>query len=220
MARRAVCFDIMGTVFDLAAARRRLEAIGAPPAALEVWFGRMLHAAAALTLAGAFAPFPEIAAATLRSVLAQLGLDPRRAGEVVASLGELDPYPDAEEALQRLTDAGVPVVALTNGTEQNTRRLLERAGLAAHFQAIVTTAEVEVYKPHRAVYERAVQRLGAAAAGDVTLVAAHAWDVAGARSAGLDAIWISRVERVWPLPVAPVREAADLAGAVDLLLGA
>ncbi len=91
VAARAVCFDMMGTIFDLTPARRRLQALGAPAVALEAWFGRTLHAAASLTLAAQFRPFPEIAEAMLRSVLAQLELDPGGAGSVLESLGELDP---------------------------------------------------------------------------------------------------------------------------------
>jgi 2-haloacid dehalogenase len=56
------------------------------------------------------------------------------------------------------------------------------------------------------------------AARDATLIAAHAWDVRGARAAGLDAIWIDRLERRWPLPVAESSRAASLAHAVEMVL--
>lgn len=61
MAARAVCLDVMGTLFDLSAARRRLEGLGAPPWTLEAWFGRLLHVAATVTLIGDYRPFPELA---------------------------------------------------------------------------------------------------------------------------------------------------------------
>ena len=65
--QRAVCLDIMGTVFDLSAVRRRLDDLGAPALTLQAWFGRLLQSAAALTLTGDFHPFPDIARTTLRS---------------------------------------------------------------------------------------------------------------------------------------------------------
>lgn len=219
MTPRAVCLDVMGTMFDLSVARRGLEKLGAPPLALEAWFGRLLHAAAAVTLTGEFRPFPELARATLRSVLAQLELDPERADDVLGLLARLEPYPDTGPALERLAASGLRLVALTNGSEQNTRTLLERSGLERHVERIVATEAVGVYKPHRAVYEHALAELGLPAA-DVTLIAAHGWDVIGAEAAGLDAVWVDRLERVWPLPTrAPPRQAPDLAGAVDVLLG-
>lgn len=217
MTPRAVCLDVMGTLFDLSAARARLEALGAPSAALEAWFGRLLHAAAAMTLIDEYRPFPELAKPVLESVLAQLDLDPERAGEVLEGLAELDAYPDAAPALERLAGAGVRLVALTNGTEQNTRTLLERGGLDSYVEHIIPTDAVGAYKPHAAVYRHAVERL-ALPAGEVTLLAAHGWDVIGARAAGLGAVWVSRLERRWPLPLPEPPAAADLIGAVDRIL--
>ncbi len=40
MDARAVVFDVMGTLFDLALVRERLTRLGAPEGALEAWFGR------------------------------------------------------------------------------------------------------------------------------------------------------------------------------------
>jgi 2-haloacid dehalogenase len=53
----AVVFDAMGTLFDLEPLRPRVEAAGAPPAALEAWFERILHSGASLTLIEDFRPF-------------------------------------------------------------------------------------------------------------------------------------------------------------------
>ncbi len=115
MAIQVVVFDVMGTLFDLSRVRRRLSEIGAPEGALEAWFGRMLHSAAVLTLVGEFRPFREIGGTTLHATLAQLGVDPERAHEVLPALGELDAYPEAGQAFDRLDDAGIPAVTLTNG---------------------------------------------------------------------------------------------------------
>jgi 2-haloacid dehalogenase len=218
MTEHAVCFDVMGTLFDLGRVRERLEAAGAPPTALETWFSRTLHAVVSLTAAGEFHPFPDVAEPTLRSVLAQLGLDPAPAAGIVAGLAELDPYEDVPAALERLAGAGVPALALTNGTAANTRRLLQRAGLERHLAGIVSVEAVGAYKPVPAVYERGAAELGLAPE-QVTLVAAHAWDCFGARRAGMRDVWVQRLEREWPLPVQPSDAvAADVAGAVELLL--
>ena len=217
MTTRAVCVDVMGTLFDLSALRRRLEDLAAPPPALEAWFGRLLHTAAAVTLIDDYRPFPELARPVLESVLAQLNRDPGGAAHVLDALAQLDPYPDAVPALERLTSAGVRVVALTNGTEQNTRALLARAGLERHVERVVSTDAVGRSKPHPAVYRYAVDQLATPAA-EVTLIAAHGWDVAGARTAGLSAVWVSRLERHWPLPPPQPPTADDLTGAADHIL--
>jgi 2-haloacid dehalogenase len=217
MTRQAVVFDVMGTLFDLRPVRDRFEHAGAPGAALEAWFGRLLHSATSLTLAGDFRPFRELAETTLRTTLAQLDVDEGHAPDVLAALGQLDPYPDAREAVARLAAAGVRVATLTNGGKQHTRGLLERAGLADSVEAVITVDEVQAYKPAPEPYRHAAARLGVEP-GDLTLVAAHGWDVVGARAAGLQAIWVDRLERRWPFPLDEPPRAPSIAEAVELLL--
>ncbi|MGH3032541.1 MAG: haloacid dehalogenase, partial [Gaiellaceae bacterium] len=86
---RAVAFDAMGTLFELAPLRDRLRGLGAPEQTLEAWFGRLLHSAASLTLAGDFHAFAELAETSLRTALAQQGLDESRAAEVLEGFAEL-----------------------------------------------------------------------------------------------------------------------------------
>lgn len=213
--RPAVVFDVMGTLFDLDPARQAFVELGAPGAAVDAWFQRVLHEAATLTIVDDYRPFKEIAAAALQTTLAQLGLDTGETGPLDA-LAELEPYQDAPHALERLRDAGVDVVTLTNGSRESTEKLLDRGGLRQYLGEVVSCDDVRRFKPHRAPYEVALQRVGRGA----TMVAAHGWDIVGARSAGLQAIWVVREEKSWPFPLAPPVSAADLAGAADAILTA
>jgi 2-haloacid dehalogenase len=214
----AVVFDVMGTVFDLSPLRERLRKAGAPEGALEAWFGRMLHAAATLTLVDDFQPFREVASATLESILEQLGAEVDARDAVLQGLGELEPYPDAGYAFAHLREAGVRIATLTNGGEQHTRGLLTRAELADVVEAVITVDEVRAYKPHAAPYHHAALRLGLPIE-RVTLVAAHGWDIVGARSAGMGTVWVRRLERRWPFPTPEPASAPDLKAAVELVLG-
>lgn len=184
---------------------------------MEAWFGRMLHAAATLTLVGEFRPFGELAASTLGSVLEQLGGHVGCADEVLQGLGELEPYPDAVKAIGRLQEAGLRIATLTNGGEEHTRKLLERGGLADAVELVITVDEVRAYKPHAAPYQRAAERLGLPR-DRITLIAAHGWDVLGATSAGMRAVWVERLERRWPFPTPAPPRAADLVTAAELVL--
>jgi 2-haloacid dehalogenase len=217
-APRAVVLDAIGTLFDPAPVRERLVALGAPPEALRSWMHRTLHAATALTLMGDFRPFAEIAGLSAATLLAQLELDPAGGVSVAAAVADMEPHPDAAEALDRLAAAGVTAAVLTNGGAQTTARILARAGLADRVALVVSVEEVGAYKPDGRTYARACERLGAPA-GEVTLVAAHGWDCAGARAAGMRAVWVRRMERHWPMPGAPPPTADDLPGAVALALG-
>ncbi len=214
----AVVFDVMGTLFSLGPLRERLRAVGAPELAFEAWFGRLLHSATSLTLAGEFRPFPEIAEAALRTALAQQGIDEDVAPNVLERLAELAPYEDAEAALADARSAGLAIATLTNGTESNTRTLLEGAGLDKYVEAVITVEEVRAYKPAPEPYRHAAKRLGVEP-GDAYLVAAHGWDVLGAANAGLSAVWVDRLERRWPFPLPEPRRAPGLVEAVALVIG-
>jgi 2-haloacid dehalogenase len=210
--RRAVLFDLFGTLLSLEPVQKKLRG-----AAFDAWFERLLHSATSLTLAGEFQPFSALAESTLKTTLARLerDLDPK---PVLEALQSLEPYPEAEAAFERLERERVLIGVLTNGGAEQARKLLEAAGLEERLAEIVSVEEVEVYKPHPAVYRHAAERLGVEAR-RITLIAAHAWDVVGAKEAGLDAVWIDRLEREWPFPKGrPRRVAHDLVEAADLAL--
>jgi len=217
MSDRAVVFDVMGTLFDLAPVRQRLTELGAPEGALEAWFGRMLHSSAALTLVDEFHPFREIGRTTLLTTLAQLEVESERADEVLQVLGQLDLYPDAAQAFDLLADAGVPAVTLTNGGRQHTEKLLESAGLRSRVQQVLTVDDVGAYKPHPEPYRYVARTLGLPTE-SLALIAAHGWDVLGARAAGLSAIWVDRLERRWPFPTVEPPSASNLVDAVEQAL--
>ena len=208
--QRAIVFDANGTLFDLATARDSFVSIGAPDAAFDAWFQRLLHEAATATFVDAYRPFHELARSALRTTLAQLGLD-ADATQPLDALKELAAYPEAAEALE-LADGHAFV--LTNSALNTTEQLLERAGLRDSVRRVLSCDDVRRFKPHRAPYELALRVTGE----DAVLVSAHGWDVVGARAAGLDAVWVDRTERVWPFPGPEPRRANDLVAATRLAL--
>lgn len=185
---RAVAFDAMGTLFDISPIQQRFGADAMP---------RLVHAAGSVTLAGEFVPFPQL----VSSLLGEQAID---------LFSKLEAYPDAEDALATLAAADIRAIVLTNGSEDNTRTLLERAGLSVG--QIVTTEEAQAYKPHPAPYRLACERLDLPPE-QVTLVAAHSWDCFGARCAGLETVWIPRNGERWPYPPPEPRRASGLADA-------
>ncbi len=212
-ATRAVVFDVMGTLFSLERVRESFVGLGAAAPALEAWFQRILHQTATVTIVDEYRPFKELATSALRTTLAQLGLDPERT-EPLDALAELDPYPEADTALRRLSEAGLTVAALTNGAKASTEKLLERGGLRGYVEHVLSCDEVRAFKPRRAPYELALERLGPPA----TMIAAHAWDIVGARAAGLDVVWVDHEEQVWPFPLDQPPRVHDLAEAAELIL--
>ena len=183
---KMVAFDIIGTVFPLEPLRASIVALGLPRAGLEGWFAAGCRDAFAMAAVGDFAPFKTVLEAALDQVLAEQRLDAseheRKA--LVKQLETLDARHGAREAFSLLTDAGIPVMALSNGAKSSTKALLARAELSDLVQEIVSVDEVKLAKPRTEVYLHAAEKAGVRPA-ELALVAAHPWDINGAAAAGL-----------------------------------
>lgn len=213
----AVAFDLIETLMPLDPLRARLADAGEPGHLLEVWFTRTLRDGMALSAAGDYTPFPDVAAAALRTVTGGR-LDDGQIQHVLDGFFELPPHPDTLPAARRLAGAGVALACLTNGSPRVASSFVERAGLAGHVREVITIGEVRQWKPAAAVYRHAASRLGVPP-GRLALVAAHAWDCHGAKRAGLTAGWVSRLEGSYPTVfAAPDVTGAGLLDVADALL--
>ncbi len=216
----AVVFDVIETLFPLDPLRPRLAALGLAPIDLDTWFTRILRDAFALDASGTFRPFREIAGGALEVLLAQRSrpIDRTAIETVLDGFKTLDPAPDVAPAFRRLTDAGVPIATLSNGGVEATRALLDRAGLLPQVARVMGVDEIRRYKPGREIYLHAARQLGHAPE-RLALVAVHAWDVEGARRAGLAGGWCSRLERRFhPAMEPPEVQGDDLVAVVEGLL--
>ena len=196
-----VVFDIIGTCFSLDQPRQKLDELGVPPHTLQLWFAQTLRDAFALSHAGSYRPLKEILEAELPRTLKIVGVevDEKQRSEVLNTFTELDLQPSALEAFRQLHTEGWKLVALTNGSEESTRKLLKCAQALTYFSQIFSCDAVEKTKPHPQVYALAKQNHQ-----DVWLVAVHAWDIAGAALAGLRTAFVTQEEpeylAVYPQP--------------------
>lgn len=193
-----VVFDVVETLASLEPVGRRLAELGQPLDLLARWFTRLLRDGMALTAAGSYAGFAEIAASALRAETHR-ELSDVQVRDAVAAFGELTPQPDAVPAVRAAAGAGFRVFALSNGAATSTQGFLRRAGVSDLFERVLSIDEVRAWKPVRAPYELAVHAAGVPAA-RVALVAVHSWDIHGAHQAGLTTGWCPRLEGE-PTPV-------------------
>lgn len=196
-----IALDVNETLSDMSPLAARLEDVGAPGHLLATWFASTLRDGFALTAAGAYADFAEVARGALRSTLAAVdGLtrEPDEAAEFVLSgIAELPLHPDVRPGLERLHPDGVRIVTLTNGSAANTRSLLEHGGVLELVEQLLSIEEVRRWKPAPEPYHYAARTCGVGP-GQVMLAAVHPWDVDGAKRAGLATCWINRTAAPYP----------------------
>ena len=102
---------------------------------------------------------------------------------------ELKPYQDAVRGLERLTRS-YHIVALSNG-EYCFLEYLAAKRIKFEFDHIISVEEAGFFKPHPAVYRTASRMLGSEPA-EILMVAAHAFDIMGARACGLRGAYVNR----------------------------
>jgi 2-haloacid dehalogenase len=206
---KVVAFDIIGTVFSMEPLRPALTRLGLPSVALDWLYAAALRDTFALAATDGFAPFPSVLDACLEELLAQQGVEagPDQRQAVLGTMADLPPHDDAGPAFQILTEAGIRLVALSNGSAQATRGLLGKAGLDGVMAEILSVEDVGLAKPRTEVYRYAAEASGVAPS-EMALVAAHAWDVHGARCAGLIGAYVARGR-----PYAPTLRQPDITGA-------
>ena len=210
-----IAFDVMETLFPIAALEGRFTAAGLAPGTVRHWFERALRNGFALSAGGGHRPFGEVAVGALLDVDGHR-LSEAAARELVGAVAELEPRPEAATAIRLAREAGPRVVALTNGSAATTGTLLGRTGLDAHVERVISADEVGRWKPAPEPYLHAAEVCGVPRA-RLALVAAHAWDVDGARRAGLTTGWSAHLEGHFPA----VFERADVHGTdlVDVVEG-
>jgi 2-haloacid dehalogenase len=179
----AVVFDVIETLMSLEPLRARLTDIGQPPGLLEAWYTRTLRDGMALSTTGDYVPFTEVAESSLRG-LADHAISDDQVSHVMSGFAELPAYPDAVPAATALTEAGLRVACLTNGTAFLTSSFVNRTGLGSLVDRVISVGEVYRWKPAGVVYLYAAEVLNTPPE-RLALIAAHDWDCHGSRASSL-----------------------------------
>ncbi|MFC4242720.1 HAD family hydrolase [Gryllotalpicola reticulitermitis] len=135
-----------------------------------------------------------------------------------AELAGMRRYDDVTPLLAAARSAGIRTAIITNGPGAVQRGKLEAVGLADAFDAVLISAEVGSAKPDVRIFELALAELGVAPERAWHIGDTLAFDIAGARAAGVEGVWINRdgVSRD-AAEALPHREIATLAELVPLL---
>jgi 2-haloacid dehalogenase len=114
--------------------------------------------------------------------------------EMVRAWYVLPPWRDSLDGLRKLRENHI-VVALSNGGFALLTRLIKTAGLP--FDAVISAENVQAYKPDVRAYRHAARLLDLPP-DRILMVAAHTWDIDGARAAGLRTAFVERPDEKGP----------------------
>ncbi|USX45716.1 haloacid dehalogenase type II [Dietzia kunjamensis] len=210
---QVIVFDVNETLSDTTAMAARFSDVGAPGSMYPLWFADLLRDGFALTAAGAARPFADIGTGLLQVMLSEVELDrplDEAIEHVMSGFVGLDPHPDVADGVTALTELGIRLVTLNNGSTQVAEKLLTSAGVRHNFDKLLSVDSVSAWKPAAPAYEFALEQC-AVAPSDAMLVAVHPWDIDGAHRFGMATAWINRTNGTYPAHFAsPDLEVTDI----------
>ena len=214
-----LAFDVNETLLDLRALDAPFAAAFGDASLRPQWFALMLQMAFVGGLTGRYVDFSTAQrdALTMLATRQKVALSPDQSAAILEGMRTLPPHPEVRAALERLRGR-YRLVALTNSPVAVAEAQMRSSGLRELLEAVYSADEVKRLKPAPEPYRMVAERTGVPI-GDVRLIAAHGWDIAGALAAGCRAAFVARPGAgLYPHGPKPDVIAADLTGVADALL--
>ena len=211
--KKLIVFDVNETLLNLTALDPEFERVFGSSRIRTDWFGQVLLNSMVACLTGKYDDFGKIAGSALDMTAQKynVALLPEDRAAILGGIRRLPAHADVRAGLDRLKEAGFRLFTLTNSPPQVVDAQLQNSGLSGYFEKSFSVDSVRKFKPDAEVYRMAARELGVPA-GQIRLVAAHDWDVAGALTAGCAAAFIARPGKV----LNPLMPEPDIVGK-DLL---
>ncbi len=218
---KVIFFDVNETLLDLKPLKESVsKALDGHDELVGLWFSTMLHYSLVDTLTGKYHPFPEIGVAALQMVAESNGIElsKEEAEQAINPvIINLPPHPDVIDGLRDLKQQGFLLFSLTNSSDAGVKKQFENAGLIDVVDRRLTVEGIHKFKPDLDVYRWALDQVDVQAS-EAMLVAAHGWDIAGAKAAGLQTVFVARPGKVlYPLAEKPDHVVKDIKELAKLL---
>lgn len=188
-------FDIYGTLVDPLALAEPLKALVGEHAVrfAELWRSKQLEYAFRRGLMRRYVDFDVCTEQALRYTQQVLHCELPESDQdrLLEAYRYLPPFPEVAASLDALKTQGHQLVAFSNGVEASIRALLANADVLSRLEDVISVDDLRTFKPDPEVYAYLARRTDRAL-GETWLISSNAWDVIGAKAAGLRAAWVKR----------------------------
>ena len=113
---------------------------------------------------------------------------------IFAEFGNLKIHPDIKTSLKYLKKNKIKIVTLTNGSVSNTKLLLKKNNINNFIDGCFSINSFKIWKPAKEVYLKTCKKMKIKPERTL-MIAAHGWDINGAKLAGLKTAYITRYEK-------------------------
>jgi 2-haloacid dehalogenase len=220
---KGLIFDAYGTLYEVHSVQAKTEELcpGKGDLITQIWRLKQLEYTWLQTALQSFRDFAFITEASLEFALRAAGIEPseRITTPLLEKYLDLDPYPEAKEALGALKRrGGLKLAILSNGSTAMLTALVKNSGLDAFLDATISVDGVRKFKPHPGCYALVEKTLGLKN-DEVIFVSSNSFDVAGAKHFGFKVAWIKRgaPASTASAPIGPVQMYRLLRGNAETL---
>ncbi|MGY3053026.1 2-haloacid dehalogenase [Pedobacter sp. UYEF25] len=218
---KVIFFDVNETLLDLEPLKKSVvEKLGGNKALGTLWFTTMLQYSLVVTVSGQYFDFGSIGAAALMMLAKNnnLKLSADEVKEALMPMLSLKAHPEVKEGLSLIKEAGYKLVSFSNSSNKAVHTQLDVAGLSPFFDEILSVEYCGKYKPAAEAYHWAARKMNVKNA-DCMMIAAHGWDVGGAKWAGWQTAFVARPgQQLFPLAISPDAIEDDLLKIVGKIL--
>ncbi len=191
-----VIFDVNQTMFSLNALKKKFKEFGLKQSLVNNWFLSVLKEGFSSSLSQQFVDFKTIGKNELIKIFLQNNTpyNHKNINFILEEFGNLKVHPDIKTSLKYLKKNKIKIVTLTNGSVLNTKLLLKKNNINNFIDECFSINSFKIWKPAREVYLKTCEKMKIKP-GRALMIAAHGWDINGAKLAGLKTAYITRYEK-------------------------
>ena len=195
---KAVFFDMNETLLNLSLLKESFDKSFDDDYVVKYWFTKLLHTSTVTGIMNEYKNFGELAAVVLENIFYESDkkLTKETKAEILGSFMKLPAYDDVAEALKTLRQNNIRAIAVSNSSLEMIKEQLTNAGIIDLFHAYYSVDSVKKYKPFKDIYQYVAHEENMSPE-DVVMIAAHDWDLFGAKKAGLTTAYIKRKKEIF-----------------------
>jgi len=192
--KKILAFDVYGTLIDTQGVLTLLELLVGEKALLfsNTWRAKQLEYSFRRALMHRYEHFSVCTEEALNyscdTLKVSLTLVQRLS--LMESYHKLPAFKDVSKDLLLLAQ-DYQLVAFSNGENDVVEQLLINANIREYFSDVITADEVESFKPSPLIYQHLLKRTNSKAE-NTWLISSNSFDVIGAKSQALNAVWVNR----------------------------
>ncbi len=204
---KLLVFDVNETLLDLKKVKAAIQKQFDDATAFNLWFTTLLQYSMVESITNHYHSFAEIGKATLQLTAANLNktISKQKIDDILGLITQLPPHPDVKTSLSRLKSLDYRMIALTNGSKEALKAQMEFSEIGQYFDRLFSVEQVKSYKPQPKTYHYVLNEMNIAAE-DALMIAAHPWDLAGAKAVGMRTAYIQRDLQIYY----PLLDKADI----------